>query len=407
MKINKQVLFFLLFFYFFLFKAFLEKQISILKYADELAALIAVPIFLVQMKRDRFKLKMGAIQVGYGRYIVLMMIVGAVSSLRFRYQPVAAALSDAFLNVKFWLAIYVGKSFIPGFLCQRNAKDVFAHIKLMTWFYVTMVAMDTLFKIFPADIRYGLRSIQLFYPHPTYFVNCCIFLISILLSIRDWINGSEKYLAILLLLMCTTLRSKAFGIACTIALIYYFAYIRKKKITVRTVALFAPVVVALSWEQIEYYFFSSIQNDSARYQLLVKSIQVANDHFPFGGGFATYASYYSAVYYSPFYERYGLSTVNGLRPDGGAFISDSFWPMILGQFGWLGLICYCAALLALFMRIQKMREYSKAIYTSGLSILVHLLITSTGESAFVHPLAIPLAIWLGILFQTRKPEKLP
>ena len=175
----------------------------------------------------------------------------------------------------------------------------------------------------------------------------------------------------------------------------------------RTVALFAPVVVALSWEQIEYYFFSSIQNDSARYQLLVKSIQVANEHFPFGSGFATYGSYYSAVYYSPLYEGYGLSTVNGLRPDGGAFISDSFWPMILGQFGWLGLICYCAALLALFMRIQKMREYSKAIYTSGLSILVHLLITSTGESAFVHPLAIPLAIWLGILFQTRKPEKLP
>lgn len=407
MKIHKQFLFFLCFFYLFLFRGLLEQQISLLKYADEIVALVAFPIFLLQLKRNHFKLRLSGVLVGYGRYIVLLIVIGMVSSLHFHYQPRTAALSDSFLCIKFWLAIYVGEFFLPGFLCQKFAKSVFFHIKLMTWFYMALVVVDNVFHVFPASIRYGLRSTQLFYGHPTVFVSCCVFLIAILLSIRDWISGSEKYLIILLLLMCSTLRSKAFGSAFTIALIYYFAYIRKKKITVRTVALFAPVVVALSWEQIEYYFFSSIQNDSARYQLLVKSIQVANEHFPFGSGFATYGSYYSAVYYSPLYEGYGLSTVNGLRPDGGAFISDSFWPMILGQFGWLGLICYCAALLALFMRIQKMREYSKAIYTSGLSILVHLLITSTGESAFVHPLAIPLAIWLGILFQTRKPEKLP
>lgn len=405
MKISRQFLLFLFFFYLFLFKEFLEQQISILKYTDEIAALAAIPVFCFQLKANHFKIKMGRIKTGYGRYIILLVIIGAASSLRFLYQPSAAALSDFFLCIKFWLALYAGKFFLQGFLCGENAKGIFAHIKLVTWFYVALIIFDNIFRIFPAEIRYGLRSTQLFYGHPTVFVGCCVFLVAILLSIRDWIVGSEKYLALLLLLASTTLRSKAFGVAFAIALIYYFAYIRKKKITVKTVAMFVPVVVAISWEQIEYYFFSGIQSDSARYQLLVKSIQVANEHFPFGGGFATYGSYYSAIYYSPFYERYGLSNVYGLSSQFSIFISDSFWPMILGQFGWLGLICYCAALLALFMRIQKMREYSKAIYTSGLSILVHLLITSTGESAFVHPLAIPLAIWLGILFQTSKSEK--
>lgn len=405
MKINKQLLFFLLFFYFFLFYEPLTKYIGILKYGDELAALIAIPIFFLQLNKNRYNLRMSRFQTGYGRYIVLLMIIGVVSSLRFRLQPGSAAISDAFLNIKFWLAVYVGKSFLPGFLCQRNARDIFAHIKFVTWVYVILTVFDNIFRVFQADIRHGLRSTQLFYSIPTVFVGCCVFLIAILLSIRGWINGSEKYLALLLLLMCTTLRSKAFGVAFAIALIYYFAYIRKKKITVKTVAMFIPAAIAISWEQIEYYFFSSIQSDSARYQLLVKSIQVANDHFPFGSGFATYGSYYSALYYSPLYERYGLSTVWGLGPKFSSFISDSFWPMVLGQFGWLGLICYGAALLALFMRIQKMRACSKAFYVSGLSLLAHLLITSTGESAFVHPLAMPLAIWMGVLIQASEPKK--
>lgn len=405
MKIKKQLLFFLLFFYLFLLGGYFEQQIKFLKYSDEIVALMAIPIFLLQLKRDCFKLRMGTMRESYGRYIVLLMIVGAVSSLRFSYQPRVAALSDAFLSVKFWLAVYVGKFFLPEFLCRKNAKDIFTHIKLMTWLYVVLIMLDNIFRIFPADIRYGLRSTQLFYGHPTVFAGRCVLLIAILLSIRDWVSGSEKYLALLLLLMCTTLRSKAFGIVFAIALIYYFAYIRKKRITVKTIAMFAPVVIALSWDQIEYYFFSSIQSDSARYQLLVKSLQIANDHFPFGSGFATYGSYYSVVHYSLLYERYGLSTVFGLSREYSVFASDSFWPMILGQFGWLGLICYCAALFTLFMRIQKMRAGSKALYASGLSILVHLLITSTGESAFVHPLSIPLAIWLGVLFQTSEPQK--
>lgn len=401
MKIKKQLLLFLLFFYFFLFRDFLERTISIFQYVDELTALTAIPIFFLRLKQTKFKLKLSKVRAGCARYITLLAAIGLLSTFWFCYQPMIAVLSDLCLVVKFWLAIYVGKSFLRGFVCQKNAHSIFVHIKLMTWFYAALIISDHVSGgLFRANIRYGLRSTHLFYSHPTVFAGCCVLLAVILLSIRSWIKGSEKYLVILLFMTCTTLRSKAVAVAVVIALIYYFSYIRKKQISLKTVVIFVPLVALIGWAQIEYYFFSSIQSGSARYQLLVNSIEIANDHFPFGAGFATFGSYYSGVYYSPLYAMYGISNIRGLSPSNTAYISDSFWPMILAQFGWFGLITYCIAVFMLFRRIQDMRSDSKAFYASGLSILMYLLITSMAEAAFVHPQAIPFAIWLGVLFQT-------
>lgn len=406
MRINKLRFLFLSFFYFFLFRDFLEGQIGILKYVDEVVALSAFPLFVFQLKNNGFKIKLGQSQVGYGRYIFLLSMIGLAGSLYFQYQPWAPVLSDFFLVIKFWLSIYVGKNFINGFLCPSNADIIFFHIKLMTWFYAVLILLDYISGgVFRAEIRYGLRSIQLFYSHPTVFCGCCVLLIVILLSIRDWVNGSERYFAALLLMTCSTLRSKAIGIAFAIAFIYYIVHIRKKKISLKTAVLLVPAVILIGWEQIEFYFFSSIQSGSARYQLLAKSILIANDCFPLGAGFASFGSYYSSVYYSPLYAMYGISNVYGLSQEMSAFISDSFWPMILGQFGWLGVACYGAALFALFICVQRVRTYSKAFYTSGLSALVYLLITSMAESAFVHPLAIPFAVWFGMLLQAAKPKR--
>lgn len=167
-------------------------------------------------------------------------------------------------------------------------------------------------------------------------------------------------------------------------LICYFTFYRKKKITIKTLLLFVPLVVTLAWNQIYYYFFSSIQGDSARYQLLINSFKVIKDHFPIGSGFGTYASYYSGKYYSPIYSSYGLTGIYGLTRDNTSFISDSFWPMVFAQTGLIGTIAFGCALLRLFKQIQKIRITSMAFYASAISVLSYLLIASTAESAFVH-----------------------
>lgn len=50
---------------------------------------------------------------GYARFILVFLCFGFLSSVIYRYQSILKAeVSDAFLCIKFWLALYVGKKFL-------------------------------------------------------------------------------------------------------------------------------------------------------------------------------------------------------------------------------------------------------------------------------------------------------
>ena len=104
-------------------------------------------------------------------------------------------------------------------------------------------------------------------------------------------------------------------------------------------------------------------------------------------------------------QDYGIQNIEGITSSNPSYISDSFWPMILGQTGFLGLIAYICALLILFLEIQRLAQKNCYRYTSALCILVYLLISSTSESAFANPMAVPLAIYLGKMLQAESVSK--
>lgn len=326
--------------------------------------------------------------------------MGFLGNIIYRYQSIVKiALPDMFLCIKFWLAIYVGMKLFEKLDLKKYGRKMYFHVRLIIWMYVILIILDYAFKIFPAIVRYGMRSTVLFYWHPTIFASECILLLAILFTVRPYVKHCDKYFVILLILLCTTLRSKAFGAALLFAYIYYLVFIRRKKVKIWVFMMAVPIIILIAWEQIQFYFFSSIQDDSARYQLLVKSIEIARDHFPTGSGFGTFASFFSAVEYSPLYYMYHLTNVNGLIKGAADFVSDSFWPMILGQTGWIGCLAMVGALLCMFDRIQKLRNIQTSHYVAGLCVFSYLMIASMAESAFVHPTAIPLAVWLGVLFR--------
>lgn len=393
-------LLFIALFYFFIFKDCLENILPFTKYGDELSALLAIPIFFVKLVKNHFCVRKN--QEGYAGYITIFLLFGFVSSILYHYQDfVSVALPDMFLCMKFWLAVYVGRNLFSNVQMKVFGKRILWHVRFITLLYLVLFVLDQVFVIFPGDIRYGLKSVQLIYGHPTTFVACCLLLIMLLLAVYDYGRDYKYWLIILLFLMCMTLRSKAFGAALAVMVLCYLVLHKKRKLKFRTAILMMLSALAIGWEQIEYYFLSSIQLDSARYQLLVNSIKIAEDHFPWGSGFGTFASYYSAVCYSPIYWMYGLANIYGLSPKTGSFISDSFWPMILGQTGFFGLIAYVLAIIALFQSVQKIYYINRSYYTAALSGIAYLLISSIAESAFVHPLFIPIAIVIGLMLSQR------
>lgn len=401
--------------YFSVFRDWLSSRLLYVGYFDELIAVFAIPIILIRISENKLIIQKN--NNSYWKYIFVLVISGITGSVLYKYQPIKAGLSDVILCLKFWLAIEVGEYCFDGFSIEKKANSIFTHVRFLTLFLTFLIVFDHIHPIFRSTVRYGLRAEQLFYNHPTEFASVIIFLMIVIVMLRKKISSNKTmfYLMILSALAATSLRTKIWGCILSFWMIYYFAYYRKKEIKISTVLFFVfPILIFISWDQIEYYFLGEIQQESARYQLLAKSIVIAKNHFPFGAGFGTFGSHYSTVYYSPVYYKYGLSKIYGLQKGYAYFVSDNFWPMILGQFGVIGFLGIFVAIYKLFNQINCLRKSNVVFYVAGLNILVYLLIESTAASSFVNPSAIPYALLLGYLlhfnkfpkcFQTRKKYK--
>ncbi len=396
--VSKKYIVFLLFFYYFLLRDPIEQFIPVFKYVDEMVAASAIPIYFFRHigvrknKRDYYNL-----------FILLFFCIGILSSIVHKYQPLSVVAADAFLCLKFWLAIYVGKFFLKGFDIKKYATKIYFHVRLIVWIYTILLVLNVIAilrggAIFASPARYGWYSTQLFYEHPSDFVASCVLILMILTSIKKYISGSFLYFFWLLVLMCTSLRSKAFGAAAVFLILWYFVFVRKKKIKLGKVLVFLPIVIFIAWNQINFYFFNEQAGEMARARFLSGAVEVATDHFPLGSGFATFASYLSGVYYSPLYRLYHMDQIYGLVKGSVTYASDTFWPMVLGQTGFIGLIAYVIAVILLFKKIQLLKNFNNDFYMSALCGFSYTIISSVAESAFVHPLFIPIAMWLGFMF---------
>lgn len=100
------------------------------------------------------------------------------------------------------------------------------------------------------------------------------------------------------------------------------------------------------------------KDTSARTVFYLTSIIIAKDNFPFGVGLGRFGGPISANPYSPVYYQYGITNINGLEPDNPLMINDTFWPMILGESGVLGVVSYCAILWVIFDFLFKINTFS-------------------------------------------------
>lgn len=403
-RISKEHILFVILFYSLIFNELLVELIPYFSYEDELIAVMAVPLFVLH----RWNSKGYKDDLGVLPWLIAFVVCGLTGSLIYNYQPFFdAALPDVLLCLKFWMCIYASKELFRYYDIAKYGRRILWHVKLLTWFFVGLTVLNMVLDLFPYyDIRYGFMSSSLFYEHPVTLVAVCAFLIILLFGLKQHTKQSFFYFALLTFVMCTTLRSKALASAVLFLLVYYFIAVKKQRFSMKHAVLLLPALLVIGWSQIEYYFLT-MSDASARSMLLMKGFEIAADHMPFGAGFGTYGSHYSAVYYSPLYSMYGLNTIHGLN-EGGAFICDSFWPMIMGQTGYLGLCFFVVALIKLINKTSKLRRYHVDYYVSGLAAVIYLLIDSMTSTSFVHPLSMPIAIWLGILIRrevTANPAK--
>ena len=386
----------------FLMQNRLQQWYEPFQYLDELFAVLFIPVLILRVLQKKESFERSRENGWFLLFLMVFWMFGWGGYFRYHYQPLGNALKDSFVNLKFFMA--AGTAFL---MFEDEALD-FDRLRDRLWptlngitivLFILCLA-DLGCGIFSTETRGGMRAVKLFYSAYTFLVGQCV---GFSATYRWCYEKKQKkilpFLCMLAFIMLSTRRAKAMGAVACILLVYLLVLHKRQKIS-RRVKLLTAGVLGLAvtgglYQLISYYYTMGVE--SARAVLTIGAPFIAADHFPFGSGWGTYGSAFSAEPYSPVYGMYRMAGVWGMSPNYHEFLSDTFWPMILGECGYFGFAAFIAVMVLLIRRILQLKT-DKAIYASALIPLLYLLISSTSESAFASPVAVPLAFWLGLLF---------
>lgn len=167
-------------------------------------------------------------------------------------------------------------------------------------------------------------------------------------------------------------------------------------VAVVVVSITSGMGSAVSSAATSLYFEYIVDGDkAARTRLSVDSFGVASNHFPLGSGFGRFGSYLARVNYSPEYTQLGYRSIYGLSdlPGWGRWLTDTQWPAILGEAGYLGAACYLLGLgimLARFLKLGSAQDqWAKFVGLVGTGWMVLSIIDSIASPTFTASPSFP------------------
>jgi hypothetical protein len=161
-------------------------------------------------------------------------------------------------------------------------------------------------------------------------------------------------------------------------------------IPVAGVALASPLATVVSTTYEDYLAPDS--EPAARTVLTVDSFRVAAEYFPGGAGFGRFGSATAASTYSPEYIERGYQEIWGLgrTEEEGRFLTDTEWPAIIGESGFLGAAAFALGLLAIYRGSRRLWQSSRPpvvrwVGLVGLGWTIACLVQSVATVTFTGP----------------------
>ncbi|MBO5478794.1 MAG: hypothetical protein J6A04_03660 [Clostridia bacterium] len=364
------------------------------KHVDELITIIFTLYVMINYK-TLLKLKLKLIIPW-----ILFMLIGFISTVINMYQPISAALIDAFLLVQRFMVGYLA---VIIYLNKKNiniSDIIVKSAKIVTVILFIIAIHDIIFTpIFPkSNFRYFTYSLQLMFPHPTYLASAEAILL-IFLGYKNEKNNNYIYMLMATFVGIMTLRGKAIGFFVLYWFIYLLIFVFKNKHYLHIFILGGILCLFLVQNQFQEYFFED--RYSPRAILLKDSFELMMKHFPIGTGFGTFGSSIAVNYYSPLYILLGYPSNWGMSQSYSAFLTDSFWPTIFAQFGIIGLITFLVIILYFLKITIKQIKQNQLSGVAMLMTLAYILITSFAESSFFNP----VSLLMFMLFAIYEEEK--
>jgi hypothetical protein len=340
-------------------------------------------------------------------WLLLLFVLVAVTSSIKRQVPTLIFASQLFLYLKGFLLFYIFANLSIDKAILGKYVRVFFYVAVIIFIFgiVDLVAPEwfrsTIGNVAHIDYRLGVPSIKSFFIHPgimawfmSFIALYCFAFFLTFQKLPYLFMGLVFSLGCFLAMRAKSLCGLAVGF---LAGLQMQPFSKKVKIAIFLMPLafllciaLGPMVYKLYQSKIENYAKAEDHMSVARNALYIKSLDIANDHFPFGAGLGRYGSWMSRVHYSPLYDKYDLSEIYGLSREFPNFTNDTFWPMVLGETGYIGLVLYVTVLLgfvkSLYKQIKNTKDkYLKAFQLGTLMILLGSLFESMTQPIYVAP----------------------
>lgn len=360
-------------------------QITYLRYIDEVIALWALLYFGYKLISKTKSARILNITIWFA---VIMSTLGLAGNIIFGYQHgYFQVMVDIFLFFKpyivfaasymFFEDLVKTQSYHIGIVAVAKAISLIIFVGLVVSYVLDLPALA--FYDHWAAFRF-IKTYVFFAKYPGYLA---VFVSSMIMILLMDGYKNRKYIYMDIIILACTQSGLAFIAICLIAL---FTIIYKgKKITWYHIAFLSIIGIIIGWNEIRVYL---LQDTAARSVLLRYGFVTAKNCFPLGAGFSTYGGSAAQKYYSKLYTQYDFGRFWGMGIDSDVdFLHDCYYPTIIGQFGFLGLLTYALYELSLFRTINRL-EYSKYHKSALMFGFIFLLAMNLGQGEFSGALGV-------------------
>lgn len=379
--------------------------LSVLTYLDEGLILACVAV-LIGGRLFHGKMPRG---LPGGRFFVLFMFIGLISSVAAGVEA-SLAIQGGFLTAKgLLLAWAVAQISWSSADLRRGCRFLAGVLVLLITSAAINLAMPQTWANLFQNLSYvdyriaGLPSIIGLTTHPLDLGGLMLFSAIAVAAYRNQVNKTKFNLWLLSGAVVAGILTFRRTTMAAMAAILGLEKIRQKGlVAVLAMILVVPIAAAFVWDTImqlvnsAYVDYVENADEAARTILTFDSLGVAADHFPLGAGFARFGSHLAATNYSPEYVQRGYQSIWGMGPvPNGRFLTDTQWPAIIGETGYIGAILFVVGMFLVAKHLWHLRlcidPLSRWVGITGLGILGGAAIMSATipvytSSTFIAPL---------------------
>lgn len=286
----------------------------------------------------------------------------------------------SFFALKYFLSDREKQTTIEMFVIPAKLFCVISFIcSILTQFIDTGMSPET---------RYGINCFNFIFDFNFQYISTYMLVFGVFVCSKN-ITDKVRFRYYFMSVVSIAMNTKSEALIFSILFILLFFYLKKyKRINFAMILLMLVLIIIAGQYQINTYL---AKEGTARHEFWEYAFKTANNYFPFGSGYATYGSAEAAKNYSPLYYLYGFTNVWGMSPDYRAFLTDTYWASIIGQFGWIGFMLIAVVYVRIFISFTNSNfRYDRRafLYAAFAQYIIHaigsgIIISSSGMIGFM------------------------